>query len=164
MNIKQGIKIKGEVDIQVHDAASGKIIEERHIDNLVTNYGLEQMLKLIFGESSDTLRYQSVGSGTTAVAFTDTALVTEIPASGNRQTLSTVTIATAGGGFSGYRVSAKYTWATSQGNGTWAEAGLFTDNAGGSTCTNRVLISPSIVKDTSKTVTVSWILTLAYIT
>lgn len=75
------LKFIGKLDVILKDE-NGKIKNEQHIENLVVNTGLGYVIDRIHGVKSTTqlpvLSHIGVGSGTTAKAKTQTALVTEI--------------------------------------------------------------------------------------
>jgi len=74
---KSGFKLKGTMVIQELDSASGKILTEEIVDNLIVNTGLERVARLLGGNSTDVFTHIAIGTGTTAATTSDTALETE---------------------------------------------------------------------------------------
>ncbi len=56
---------------------TGKILETREFCNTIVNAGLERMARMCMGNNSTYFRALAIGTGTTAVTNTDTALETE---------------------------------------------------------------------------------------
>lgn len=65
---------------------TGKILSSEEFTNTIVNNGLERMARLCMGDSSTYFRALAVGTGTTAVVNTDTALEIE-----NTRSLATLT-------------------------------------------------------------------------
>jgi hypothetical protein len=141
------IKLIGNVRATVRDAKTGKILEVIETANLVVTVGKELVASLLNDESIAVPNYCAVGSGTTDPAHTDTALeaeigrleVTQRSRSGNQIVYSTF-------------------FSASDANGDWNECGLFNAESGG-TMLCRALFSATIAKDSTKTVTVDWVIT-----
>jgi len=71
---------------------NGEVIEERTINNTVVNAGIAQIAGLILTDIGGTaFDYIAFGTGTTAVAVTDTTLETEITTGGGERTAATGT-------------------------------------------------------------------------
>lgn len=116
----------------------------------VTDVGLTELLNRTVGLTGSFPPYIAVGSGTTAVSGTDTALATEIA---TRQVSTVITV-------SGDTLTLKAFFPTGQGNGTIAEHGLFTLSAAG-ICMERSLESPTVTKTSAKEMVVEYHVTMA---
>ena len=131
------------------DHNSGKILDEETVHNIVTNDGLERIVKLLGGLSSDSYNCLAIGEDNTAELATDTALGTEV----QRQVASISYVAD-------YKV--KYEKVFTFGSGdeyTIVEAGIFDDiTPSGSIIFNRLTFtgkSVDINTDLSVTITVT---------
>ena len=69
-------KLKGYLTLLKFDKI-GRCVEETRIENLVVNQGLEYTSKLLSGVSSDAFKYIAIGTNSTAVTTSDTALTAE---------------------------------------------------------------------------------------
>ena len=79
---KNRVGLKGIIELTVRDS-NGKIKDYRKIKNLIVNAGLAGLASRINGSGAESaFTYLGVGTGTTAVNATDTALETEITDSG----------------------------------------------------------------------------------
>lgn len=84
-------KVKGFVEITMRDT-DGNIVEQRKIDNVVTNLGIGAITGLIGNVGTETaFTYLAVGTGVTAAEATDTALEAEIVDTGLARAAATVT-------------------------------------------------------------------------
>ena len=140
------LKIGYNVTFQNIDVISKEVVKEAKFHNDVVNSGLESVATHL----ASTFTHVGIGTGTTAVVATDTALETEY-------TRSAVT-ATSGG--TGIRTW-DHTFSVASGvSETITEAGLFSASSGG-TMFNRAVDSPGFTLDSSNdlrvliTVTVS---------
>ncbi len=117
--------------------------------NLVVTAGKNFIADLLIAAQTASFTHCGVGSGTNAPAAGDVDLQTAISP---RKTIT-----------DRYRSNniAKFDtfFSSADNTGTWNEAGLFTALTGG-TMLSRALISPAITKDSSKTVTISWQITV----
>lgn len=158
------IRLKGRVRVQVWDAKKYltyqdvlrarqrgvKPLEEQVIENLIVTAGKNHIADLIANEGGTvSCGYVGVGSGTTAPVVGDTDLETPI---GSRHAVTTDTRNNNVAKFSTF-----FTFA--ENNGTWNECGLFWDASAGDMLA-RALFSPSITKDTARTVTIDWDITV----
>jgi hypothetical protein len=75
--MKSGFKLKGQALIQERDSATGKVLSEEIVDNLIVNAGLARVARLLGGVSTDYYTHIAIGTGTTAATTGDTALETE---------------------------------------------------------------------------------------
>jgi len=147
MENKEKIELKGEMQLTVRHARTGKIIpgECQRVKNLVVNAGLYQIIDLIIGASDADFTHCGVGSGSNPPAAGDTDLQTPI---GDRKVITERFRSTNKGTFSTFFGSA-------DNNGTWREAGLFTALSGGTMLCRALLASP-FEKTTAKTATCDW--------
>jgi len=88
--MKDKLKIKGHFKIEVRDS-EGNVKDVREKDNVITNASLAEISGLVGNTGSKTaFTFLAVGTGTTAVAATDTTLETEITDSGLARAAATV--------------------------------------------------------------------------
>lgn len=74
---KDEMKIKGSLNVVIHRANGD--VETRHKDNLILNSGFDYICAAMANPTKPAvMRYTAVGTGTTAVAATQTALVNEL--------------------------------------------------------------------------------------
>ena len=59
------------------DANTGKVISVKEICNTIVNDGLERMARMCIGDNSTAFKAIAIGTGSTAVTNSDTALATE---------------------------------------------------------------------------------------
>jgi hypothetical protein len=148
INLADKIRLTGKVRAVVRDSKTDRILQVVETANLVVTAGKELVAALLNDENIAVPNYCAVGSGTTTPADTDTALeaetgrlqVTQRSRSGNQLVYSTF-------------------FSASDANGDWNECGLFNADSGG-TMLCRALFSATIAKDSTKTVTVDWIITV----
>jgi len=76
--LKAAVELKGRYKLRVHDGRGNNRLETDWFDNLITDNGLN-----LIGETKDFLANFSVGSGSTAPANSDTALVSEVATTGS---------------------------------------------------------------------------------
>lgn len=144
------VAIGVNVTVEVHDAATGELVERQEAHNLVVNAGLNLIRDLLDGDAPAGLTYMAYGTGTTAVAASQTALVTEVFREAVTQRVSDAQSLTV----------KHYLAAGSANSNTLAEIGIFNAGAAG-TMFARVKLASTIVKTSSVTVTVSWAINLA---
>lgn len=74
---KDEMKIKGSLNVVIHRANGD--VETRHKDNLILNSGFDYICAAMANPTKPAVMgYTAVGTGTTAVAVTQTALVNEL--------------------------------------------------------------------------------------
>lgn len=158
------VELKGRVTVKVWDAdivptyveanAHVKLgivpIETQVVDNLVVTVGHYEIADWIVGEGYvDGFQYCGIGSGTTAAAVGDTDIETAIGsrkiATSRSRTNKIATISTF--------------FASGDNNGTWTESVLAEASSGGRIF-SRALFDAAITKDTTKTITVDWDITV----
>lgn len=152
--ISDGIQLKGELLVEIHDAVTGKLKSRELYKNLVVTAGKESIADALRGNVANNkgqITYCAVGTGSTAPAVGNTILVTEL----YRKQIS-VRSASA-------RVATFKTFFNqNEANGTLAEAGLFgdlaTNTANSGTLFCRTLISR--IKSPQDTMTLTWSVTI----
>lgn len=138
----------GSVETRLHDA-DGSLAWSGRSPNMIVNGGLAEIANLLIGTTTSLPVYIALGTGTTAVSVSQTAL-----GSGDPTTWRSIAAKTK---YSTYIASYETIYTTTQANGTWSEIGLFS-NATATAFTGvlfaRALIS--VTKTSSQTLSVSW--------
>jgi tartrate dehydratase alpha subunit/fumarate hydratase class I-like protein len=136
--------------VEVHDAETGALVGREELHNLVVDAGLNLLRDFLDGDAPGPPTHFAVGTGTTATAAAQTALVAET----FRDTI-TQRIPTA------KQEQYRYYLSSLNANGaTLAEVGLFTASSGG-TMFARAKLSSTIAKTSSITATFTWTIGLA---
>jgi len=144
LDIKNQIDLDCNVVITVRESLGGAIVKRIRRRNLVVNTGRDLIAGLLKGSSVLYLTHLGIGTSSTAVAATQTALTAEVYRAAYTQT-------TLGTG----QLKLKYFLASTTANGnTLREAGLFTNPAGG-TMFARATHS-AIAKTSSISITYEW--------
>jgi hypothetical protein len=144
------VRLAVNVGIDVVDVATGRVLSQEKGHNLTVTAGMNLVRDFLANESPVGITHFAIGTGSTAPASTDTALVTEL-----LRDLVTQRIKTS------LSLTLKYYLPANQGNGSvLREAGLFNAAAGGTMYARYVLSSP-ITKNSSIAVVWAWELTLA---
>ena len=131
----------------------GKIREERHAHNLVTDAGCAHIAdQLASSHDEGEMSHMAVGTDDTAPAAGNTTLGTEL----DRNALDS---RTQGAGADDHKVVYVASWAAGDGTGALTEAGLFNDASAG-TMLARVTVSV-INKGAADTLEITWTLTIA---
>lgn len=134
--------------IETRRAHDGALVARQEHHNLVTTAGLNLIRDLLNGSGSAGITHFGVGTGTATPALTDTALGAQVI----RQAVTGTTTAAA-------QLTVSYYLSSTTANGsTIGEVGLFNAAAAG-TMYARALVSPTIAKDATVTVTFTWVLT-----
>jgi hypothetical protein len=147
MNSQENLKITGKLNITVFDD-TGVVKETREIDNLVVTAGLTYIASRMATAGATAMSHMAVGTGATAAAAGNTALVTE---SARVALTSTTPGAT----------NVVYVASFGAGVGTAAltEAGLFNAASAGTMLCRTVFAV--INKAANDTMTITWTVTLA---
>jgi hypothetical protein len=153
--LNETIKMFGTLSIKLTDE-NGNLKENREIKNLVVNGGKAFIAQSMLKTTTNTpaaVTHIGVGTGVTAAAATDTALVTEI---GTRQVVTPSNVTT-----TVTNDSAQYVASFGAGVATGAitEAGLFNASSAG-TMVCRTVFSV-INKGANDTLTITWKVTVA---
>ena len=151
----QYLQLHGRVDIFLYDE-SGNMKDERHLDNLIVDSGLEGVAYRIAPHdgsitSNAPWNFIAIGTGVTPPLPTDTALQLQVARIQDPVANYTST--------SGKQVKLQVSFAPGVGTGVVSESGLFNAAIGGDMLA-RQTFAP-IVKGSSDTLTVTWIITLA---
>jgi hypothetical protein len=141
------IKVKGDVSIIVYDE-NMNVKEERFIPNLVVSSGTAWIASMC-NAAGTVMDAIAIGTGTTAAAVTQTALVSE----NGRANLTSTTV-------SANVITYVATFGPGVGTGAVTEAGIFnSQTANSGTMLNRTTFSV-INKGSSDTITISWSVTI----
>lgn len=144
--LNENLKMTGKLDIVVKNA-EGQIKEELHIPNLVVTAGKSFIASRMTGTSATVMGYMAVGTGSTAPAYTDTTLQTEL----SRVALTSATPST-------NVVTYVGNYGAGVGTGALQEAGIFNASSAG-TMLCRTTFSV-INKGASDTMTITWTVTV----
>lgn len=150
------IHLRGCMEFELRDAASGEVLRYDKHDNLVVTAGRRWVLQKIgsFSNQTNAINAIAVGTSTTAPATNDSALGSEITATVGRLTIGTFTTTGLDVGTPSWRAEVQF--ATDQANNTIGEAGLFnTSAATAGTLFSRLTFS-TFQKATSNTLSVSY--------
>lgn len=154
MNIKDNIKVKGELTIILHNVKTGKTIIDKYT-NMVVTYGKNAIAQRLAGQDVGEITYCAVGTGTTAPALGDTAMETEL----FRKLVSVRS-------YSGNVATFQTYYTTSEAIGALKEAGLFGNGvgrtAGEGSGTGQLFCRVAInrTKTANDTLTLSWNVTI----
>lgn len=151
------MSVRGFVDVMVYDEF-GHLKEERHYDNGITNVGFELIADRIADHSGFTgnpPNYIALGTGSTAFAVTQTALVTEL--SGGSYARQQDTDATYTSGTKAFAISA--TFAAGVATGALTESGLFDASTTGNMMARQTFSTINV--GASDSITVTWTITLS---
>lgn len=148
----EGTGPRGEVLVEVF--RKGDLVATRRIRNIVTNLGLAWMSGALSGDtgSPNTMKYIAVGTGTTAAAATDTALVAEVESRATG-TLSRVTVTTTND------TCQVVGTITMTGNRALTECGLFSAGTGGTMMARTVFSVINLTTD--DTIQITWKVTFS---
>jgi hypothetical protein len=145
--MRHGLPLRANLIVEIRDVA-GRIVATQRQHNLVVTAGRNLVRDLLKGDSAATLTHLALGTGTGAVAATDTTLGTEV----FRGALTSLTAAAG-------KLTAVYYLGTGSANGnTLSEAGLLTASSGG-VLYARALLASTIAKTAAISATFTWELT-----
>ena len=157
----EGFGLRGQVDMVLYDK-SGQVKDERHLDNLIVNTGIEGVASRIAPHDgsvnpSSPYNYIALGTGSTAADKAQTTLVSELPTgvSYARINDSTAQYVTAAGN----KLILSVTFPPGQATGTLRESGLFNAATGGNMLARQTFTD--IQKASGDTLTVTWTITLS---
>ena len=140
--INDGLKMKGRLTISIND----EVVQE--IDNLVVTTGKEYVASRIKDTTATAMSHMAIGTGTTAAAAGDTALVSEAA----RTALTSTTVST-------NTVVYVDTFGAGTGTGAITEAGVFNASSGGTMLCRTVF---SVVnKGADDSMTITWTITVS---
>lgn len=147
--VNDGAGFEGRVEVVVRCAKTGRIKQRVVNKNLFTTSGKARLGALISGSSVAYPSHIAIATGSTAPTVSDTALSGEVA----RKALA---LRTDSAGV----ITLKAFFSKSDANGsTIASAGVL-DAAASGTLLNHALISPTIAKTSSDTITVTWTYTI----
>lgn len=142
------IKAKGWYECKI--IRKDGTVEEFTVDNLVMTVGKALITSRLGTSSAAAATYLALGSGTTAVAASQTALTTEITTSGFARAAATVSQTTTT--TTNDTLQLTYTW-TASGSVTVAEMGVFNASSSGTMLSRALLTSKSFVSGDTYQVT-----------
>ena len=149
--INENLKLSGQLNIVLKDKA-GNVKDERTVNNLVVNKGLEHIASRMKDASKGVMSHMALGSGTTAAAASQTDLVTLL---GAREALDSTTIA----GSNNEKVVYVSAFEAGDATGAVTEAGIFNASTSGDMLCRTVF---SVVnKAADDTMSVTWTITLS---
>ena len=144
--IREPIKVRRNVLVEVHDVRTGRLLHSERGSNLVVAAGLAGIALATAGDITQSPQYLGAGTGTTAITLGDTSLENEV---GSRVLLGSTT-------GSGYVGSFKGMFGSSELNGnTLSNVGLF-DSASGTNLLSAYILATTVAKTTSISLTISW--------
>ena len=140
--INDGLKMKGRLTISIND----EVVQE--IDNLVVTTGKEYVASRIKDTTATAMSHMAIGTGTTAAAAGDTALISESA----RTALTSTTVST-------NTVVYVDTFGAGTGTGAITEAGVFNASSSGTMLCRTVF---SVVnKGADDSMTITWTITVS---
>ena len=140
--INDGLKMKGRLTISIND----EVVQE--IDNLVVTTGKAYVASRIKDASATAMSHMGIGTGTTAAAAGDTALVSEAA----RTALTSTTVTS-------NEVVYVDTFGAGTGTGAITEAGVFNASSSGTMLCRTVF---SVVnKGADDSMTITWTVTVS---
>lgn len=145
--LQDEITVKGRLSIVLIDQL-GLVKEEHDFDNLVVTTGKGYIASRMKDATATAMSHMAVGTGTTAAAASQTALVTEA----NRQALTSTAV-------SGGDVTYSATFGNGQGTGALTEAAILNASSGG-TMLCRTVFSV-INKGANDTLAITWTVTVS---
>ena len=145
-------KVRGDLHIVLRDE-HGNIKEDRLETNLVVNTGLAFITSRMYDGTTGVMSHMGVGSGSTAAAGTQSALVTEL---GRSALYSTTRVTTT---VSNDAIQYVATFGAGVGTGSLQEAGILNAASAG-TMLSRVIFGV-ITKGAADTLTITWKVTIA---
>lgn len=152
--LQDRIWLRGEVTFTVRDAATGEIVEQQTIRNIITNFTRTAIAKWLIAEAANwgtvsgaviPPNFIALGTGTGTPAATDTALWTET--AGTRKQCAYRDV------YNNYYAEYVANYQTSDPTGTFTEAGLLDAAAGGNLWTH---VACNVTKAAGQTLTVQW--------
>lgn len=146
--MKDTIKVKGTYNIVVKN--NGSVILDKTVDNLVVNAGLVQLALLARDGTATPFSHLAVGTSSTAVAASQTALQAEITDSGLARAAATMSSVTTT--VTNDTLQAVYTW-TATGSKTVEEVGVFNASSGGTMLSRALTGSVSLVNGNELVIT-----------
>lgn len=144
MNMNDGLKMKGEVEIILTKPDGTQTTEKQ---NLIVNTGKNFAASALINTSSSPFTHMAIGTGTTPAALTDTTLEAQLV----RQAFTSASV-------TDNVVSLSTTYAAGVGTGAITEAGIFNAASSG-TMFSRVVFAVKN-KDPLDALTINWTITV----
>ena len=141
------IKVKGHLSIVLVDEM-GVVKDERDFDNLVVTAGKGYIASRMKDATATAMSHMAIGTGTTAAAAGQTALVTEA----NRQALTSTNVP-------GGQITYSSTFGNGQGTGALTEAAILNAATGGTMLCRTVF--NVINKGANDTLAITWTVTVS---
>jgi len=140
--VNENLKLTGALTIALND----KVVHE--VDNLVVTAGKNFVASRMKDTTKAAMTHMAVGTGTTAAAASQTALVTEA----DRNTLTSTTV-------TANAIAYVCTWAAGDATAALTEAGIFNASSGGDMLCRTVF---SVVnKAAADSMTITWTVTVS---
>ena len=143
-----GLKVTGSVNVVINDEC-GKQKENFTIPNLVVDTGLAYIASRMKDATATAMTHMAVGTGTTATAGGQTALVTQL---GSRVSLTSTTVTA---NSTAYVASFGAGVAT----GALTEAGIFNALTSGTMLCRTTF--PVVNKETGDSIAITWVVTIS---
>ena len=140
--VNENLKLTGALTIALND----EVVHE--VDNLVVTAGKNYVASRMKDTTKAAMKHMAVGTGTTAAAASQTALVTE----NDRNTLTSTTV-------TANAIAYVCTWAAGDATAALTEAGIFNASSGGDMLCRTVF---SVVnKAAADSMTITWTVTVS---
>ena len=143
MKIQSEMEMKGRLTISLND----EVVQE--VDNLVVTDGKEFVAKRMSGTTAGVMSDMAIGTGTTAAAASQAALVSE--------SARVTRTGSPAGVVSGATVTYTATFPAGSGTAAITEAGIFNANSGGDMLCRTVFAV--VNKGASDSMTITWVVT-----
>lgn len=147
MNLKENLKLNGELSITVFDR-NGDLKQAMRVPNLVVTAGKQYIASRMAGTDSTVMSDMAIGTGTTTPVADDTTLGIEAA----RVALTTFSAST-------NTVTATATFPAGTGNGAITEAGIFNASADGTMLCRTTF--PVVNKASGDSIAISWTVTVS---
>jgi hypothetical protein len=147
MNIQENLKPTGLVKV-VHTSASGEILNEFAVKNLVVTSGKNYIASRIKDATATAMTHMAIGTGSTGALAANTTLGTE----GGRVTLSDTVVST-------NTVTYTATFPAGTGTGAVTEAGVFNGSSGGTMLCRTTF--PAVNKAAGDSIAITWVVTVS---
>lgn len=144
--LQDELKVVGNVAVVVKNK-DGQVVDERNIKNLVVTSG-KNYIAGAMKQAPTFMSHMAVGSGTTAAAVGQSALVAEL----GRVALTSTTV-------SGNKVTYVATFPAGTGTGAVTEAGIFNSGTAGTMLCRTVF--PVVNKGADDSISITWEVTIA---
>lgn len=149
MNIQENVKPTGLVKI-VHTNASGEIVKEFEVPNLVVTAGKQHIASKIAATTNSpvSMTHMAIGTGSAAAVAADTTLGVE----GGRVSLTNTVVST-------NTITYTATFPAGTATGVITEAGIFNGSSTGTMLCRTVF--PSVTKQAGDSIAITWVVTVS---